>query len=126
MAIVLVGLAAYMYLYNCTTTQTTENKGKKQHVLLAELYTGSVSGSESGLSSQGSHVSSLLVAAAEKGDTRTVRLVLNSTHADPDKKTRYQQRSALHLACGYGQRDVVEQLLQVEFYCYYFDLLHCW
>lgn len=81
---------------------------------MLDLYTGSVSETESSISSQESHASTLLVEAAEKGDTKTVRLVLTSTRTDPDKKTKYQERSALHLACGYGQRDVVEQLLHVS------------
>ena len=58
---------------------------------------------------------SILLEAAERGDTAVVRNVLGRKAApDPDSKTKYQSRSALQLACGYGQIKVVEQLLQVS------------
>ena len=55
----------------------------------------------------------VLIEAAEKGDVSKVREVLDKTVIDPDRRTRYQARSALHLACGYGQYPVVEELLLV-------------
>ena len=63
-----------------------------------------------------SHTSgSVLLEAAERGDLSTVKNVLGrQTAPDPDHKTKYQSRSALQLACGYGQLEVVEQLLQVD------------
>ena len=47
------------------------------------------------------------------GDSGAVKQLLDATQLDPDSKTRYQSRSALHLACGYGQTSVVEELLLV-------------
>ena len=58
--------------------------------------------------------SSVMINAAAQGDAETVRDVLENARLDPDGKRRYQARSALHLACGYGQLDVVKQLLQVS------------
>ena len=48
------------------------------------------------------------------GDSGAVKQLLDSTQLDPDSRTRYQSRSALHLACGYGQMSVVEELLLVR------------
>ena len=48
------------------------------------------------------------------GDSGAVKQLLDATQLDPDSKTRYQSRSALHLACGYGQTPVVEELLLVS------------
>ncbi len=61
-----------------------------------------------------SHNGSLLLEASEKGDVDTVKRVLESTQINPDKKTKYQSRSALHQACGYGQLNVVEELLKAR------------
>ncbi len=67
----------------------------------------------SGASTPKTTTSSVLINAAASGDVAVVRDVLEGTRVDPDSKHRYQERSALHLACGYGQLSVVEQLLQV-------------
>lgn len=69
---------------------------------------------ESGSSVPQSHTGSILINAAQKGDVGAVRQVLDNRSVDPDRKTRYQARSALHLACGYGQFSVVEELLLVS------------
>ena len=61
-----------------------------------------------------SHSGSLFLEAAEKGDMSTMKAVMGGDGFDVDKKTRYQSRGALHLACGYGQYDVVQHLLQVH------------
>ena len=74
---------------------------------------GSRSGSDRSRSQTQSMSGKMLIEAAEKGDIRTVRYVLENCQTDPDKNKRYQSRSALHLACGYGQYDVAEKLLQV-------------
>ena len=50
----------------------------------------------------------------QTGDSGAVKQLLDSTQLDPDSRTRYQSRSALHLACGYGQMSVVEELLLVR------------
>ena len=70
---------------------------------------------EDGRSSSGtvSHNASILIDAAEKGDIGTVEVLLGNVNLNPDIKTKYQSRSALHLACGYGQYEVTERLLQV-------------
>ena len=43
-----------------------------------------------------------------------VRKALDNPNLDPDRKTKHQARSALHLAAGYGQYGVAEELLYVS------------
>ena len=43
-----------------------------------------------------------------------IRKALDNPNLDPDKKVKYQERSALHLAAGYGHYSAVEELLYVR------------
>ena len=43
-----------------------------------------------------------------------MRKALDNPNLDPDRKVKYQARSALHLAAGYGQYSVAEELLFVR------------
>lgn len=56
-----------------------------------------------------------LVSAAQKGNAEAVRNVLNNAHINPDTKVINSggERSPLHIACGYGQHNVVAELLKV-------------
>lgn len=60
-------------------------------------------------------VSGNLISAAEKGNVSAVRKVLHSHQVDPDAKIKNagEERSPLHIACGYGQHSVVAELLKV-------------
>ncbi|KAF6029577.1 hypothetical protein EB796_012146 [Bugula neritina] len=55
-----------------------------------------------------------LISAAEKGNVSAVRKVLHSHQVDPDAKIKNagEERSPLHIACGYGQHSVVAELLK--------------
>lgn len=64
-------------------------------------------------SEKNSNNGNMFLEAAEKGDVGVMRTVMAAGGFDADKKTRYQDRGALHLACGYGQLDAVKHLLEV-------------
>nr|XP_006822015.1 PREDICTED: ankyrin repeat and KH domain-containing protein mask-like [Saccoglossus kowalevskii] len=53
-----------------------------------------------------------LVEAAEKGDPNKVKNVLQDGSVDPDFKRNPMFRTAIERACGYGQVDVVLELIQ--------------
>ena len=58
---------------------------------------------------------STFVRAAELGDTNVIRQVLEETHINPDTiHTKRGSRSPLLVACGYGQVNVVDELLKVS------------
>ena len=60
--------------------------------------------------------STAFLEAAERGDSHTVKQVLDSTNINPDIRSKIDSRSALHIACGYGQTTVVRELLTVSFF----------
>ena len=96
-------------------SQATSQKSANSRRL--SRLTGTDSGEESGMESSqtdGTHTGSAFIEAVAKGDAGAVRHALEDMQIDPDEKRKYQARSALHLACGYGQKDVAEQLLQVR------------
>ncbi|XP_078662603.1 uncharacterized protein LOC144906316 isoform X1 [Branchiostoma floridae x Branchiostoma belcheri] len=55
-----------------------------------------------------------LLVAAEKGDSDTVRRLLETTSLDADFCSEEDKRTALHRAAGYGHLAVVEILLKAE------------
>ena len=61
-----------------------------------------------------SHIGSDLINAAQSGNTERVNTILSKESVNPDKKKRYTERGALHLACGYGQTSVIKELLEVN------------
>ena len=61
-----------------------------------------------------SHVGSDLIHAAQSGNAERVSTILSKESVNPDSKKYYTERGALHLACGYGQTSVINDLLEVN------------
>ena len=66
-----------------------------------------------------SHGGSDLLNAAQCGDISRVNTILSKDSINPDTKKRYTERGALHLACGYGQLEVIQELLNVSSIVFY-------
>lgn len=61
-------------------------------------------------------ISGRLVSAAAKGNASAVRQALHNHKGDPDAKVKDagEERGPLHVASGYGQHEVVAELLKVK------------
>ena len=64
--------------------------------------------------SSATHASSRLISAAERGQREKVKQLLVTNQVPPNSKKRYESRTALHAACGYGQESAVHELLAVR------------